>query len=204
MKRWHWLGLALLLAAIFTVGVGLGFLLPRFFGGGGSRRYLDTATVVKQVQALSELVTIQYTLEKVVVLEDVKWSEWLGTSRVLMVAHGVVKAGVDLGKVDARDIFISAKKISLVLPPAKITDAYLDDKQTQVVERTTGLLRTFDKDLEQSARAQALADIERAARHSGILKESEEKARLQLANLFHQLGFETVEFRGAPPPRPTD
>ena len=57
----------------------------------------------------------------------------------------------------------------------------------------------FDKNLESVARQQALDDIRRAARRGGILKEAETKAREQLANLFHQLGFDVVEFRDGGP-----
>jgi hypothetical protein len=195
-----WLRLILLvlgLAAFFALGIGVGIIAPRLAGLrlSDEKKYLNTDTVVQQVQTLSQLVTVKYVMEKVVVLDDVKWSEWLGTSRVLMVAHGTVKAGVDLGQITSHDVRISGRKIIIVLPPPAITDAYLDEKETQVIERTTGLLRAFDKDLEQTARQQALDDIERAARHNGILKDAKERAQTQLANLFHQLGYDTVEFR---------
>src|SRR5437762_2487316 len=73
-------------------------------------------------------------------------------------------------------------------------DAELDDHLTQVVERNTGFLRSFNKDLEQTARQNAIDDIRRAARSSGILKDAEERARAQLTHLCRQLGFEDVEF----------
>lgn len=189
------LTVAAFLAVCFAlVAVGLWFLR-----GSSSKRFYNTSTVIQQVQTLSQLVTVKYVMEKVVVFEDVKWSETFGKSRVLMVAHGVVKAGVDLGQLTAKDVRISGKRISIVLPSARVTDAYLDETKTQVIERTTGLLRAFDKDLEQTARQQALDDIQRAARHNGILSDAEERARTQLANLFHQLGYEQVEFSGQSP-----
>ena len=194
MNWWRAFFAAVVLTLVFALGIGIGFFAPRLLTR-ESRHFLNTATVIRQVQTLAQLVTVKYSVEKIVALEDVKWSEAFGTSRVLLVAHGVVKAGVDLGQVSARDVKISGKKISIVLPPARITDAYLDEKQTQVIERTTGLLRAFDKDLEQAARQQALDDIQRGARHNGILPDAEERARTQLANLFHQLGFESVEFK---------
>ncbi len=190
----------LLLAAVcFALGLGLGLGLPRWLGLKSSQRFHNTATVIQQVQTLAQLVTVKYSLEKIVVLEDVKWSETFGTSRVMLVAHGVVKAGVDLSQLQAQDVRISEKSISLTLPLPRITDAYLDEKLTQVVERSTGLLRGFDKSLEQTARQQALDDIQRAARRNGILKDADERAREQLANLLHQLGFARVEFRAPGP-----
>ncbi len=52
----------------------------------------------------------------------------------------------------------------------------------------------FDKDLEQTARQSAVNDIRRAAKISGILKDADDRAKAQLKNLFHQMGFTEVEF----------
>jgi hypothetical protein len=184
--------LAVLVLVIFVVGVWLGFTVPRWIKLGSGLHLANTATVVEQVQTLSDLVTVKYVLEKVVILEDVKW---YGENRVLLLAHGIVKAGIDLKRITAADVAISGKTISLRLPPPQIVDAYLDDKNSQVVDRTTGLLRAFDKDLEQTARANAVDDIRRAARTDGILVEADKRARLELELFLRQAGFERVEFR---------
>jgi len=183
-----------LLVAIFIGGLGLGYLLPPWLGLFPRRVVYNTATVIQQIQTVSELVTVKYVLERVVILEDVKWIAGLGESRVLLLAHGVVKGGIDLSKLQEGDVRISGKKVVIKLPPARIMEAYLDEKQTRVIERTTGLLRTFDKDLEQTARQNAVDDIRRAARTGGILTEADIRARAQLTNLFKQIGFESVEF----------
>ena len=161
----------------------------------------STPVILEQVQTLSQLVTVKYVMEKVVDLQDVQPFKDLvvqgwGDNRVLMIAHGVVKAGIDLSEVTNGDIEVSGKKIMLKLPPSRVTDTYLDEKQTQVVERTTGLLRTFDKDLEQNARQQAVLDLNRAAREAGILKDADDRARLELKTFLLQMGFDDVEFRG--------
>jgi len=182
------------LLVIFFFGLWAGFFAPRLMGWGTGSRVYGTATVLQQVQTLSEFVTVKYVMEKVVVLEDVKWYPG-GDSRVLLIAHGIVKAGVDFKQLNASDVRVSGKTVSLRLPPPKITDAYLDENQTHVVERTTGLLRLFDKDLEQTTRQRAVDDIRRAARTSGILKDAADRAHDQVRVLFLQLGFEQVEFR---------
>jgi len=177
---------------VFGGGVWLGFTVPRWMKLGSGLHMENTATVVEQVQTLSDLVTVKYVLEKVVILEDVKW---YGENRVLLLAHGIVKAGIDLKRVTPDDVTITGKTISLRLPPPQIMDAYLDDKNSQVIDRVTGLLRAFDKDLEQTARANAVDDIRRAARADGILDEADKRARLELELFLRQAGFERVEFR---------
>ena len=184
--------LVVVVLCLFGFGLFLGAVLSRW--STPSRPY-TSATLLVQVKTLSQLVTVQYVIEKVIVLEDVKWVAGIGENRVLMVAHGIVKAGLDLGKLQPGDLDISGKTITIHLPPAQITDAYLDEKQTRVIERSTGLIRAFDKDLEQTARQNAVTDIQRAARTGGILKDAEERARVQLTGLFLQMGFEKVEFK---------
>jgi hypothetical protein len=192
MRRLRQIFWTVVVLVVFIGGIWLGFTVPRWLKFGPGLHQQDTATVVEQVQTLSDLVTVKYVLEKVIILEDVKW---YGENRVLLLAHGIVKAGIDLKRITADDATISGKKISLRLPPPQITDAYLDDKNSQIIDHTTGMLRAFDKDLEQTARANAVDDIRRAARTDGILDEADKRARLELELFLRQAGFEQVEFR---------
>ena len=179
---------AIVVLIVLALGAWLGSSFRNLTGNTGANAY-NTATVVRQVQTLAQLVTVKYVMEKVVVYEDVKWFPG-GDNRVLMIAHGIVKAGVDLEKLKPEDIEFSEKRVRIHLPAAQIMDCYLDDRQTQVVERTTGILRTFDKDLEQTARKIAVEDVRRGARSAGILKDADERARHQLEKFFQQMGFE--------------
>ena len=197
-------GIGLLVLVIF----GCGLFVGGFFHALNARRAphaYNTAVILQQIQTLSELVTVKYVLEKIEVQEEppddwfrpwLPFRETLTWNRVILIAHGVVKAGVDLSQLKPGDVTIAGNRLSVRLPAAKVTDAYLDEKKTQVVEHTTGLLRAFNKDLEQTTRQNALDDIRRAARSSGILKDADERARSQLTHLVQQMGFEGVEFRG--------
>ena len=188
LKQIFWTTIGL---AVLFFGIYLGFTVSHWFQTGTGLRFENTATVVQQVQTLSDLVTVKYVMEKVVILDDMKW---YGESRVLLLAHGIVKAGIDLKRITADDVTISGKSISIKLPPPQVTDAYLDDKQSQVIDHTTGLLRVFDKDLEQTARENAVDDIQRAARNAGILNDADQRARLELELFLREAGFEQVEF----------
>jgi hypothetical protein len=184
----------LLVLAIFAIGIWLGIKFTSKSGSG--MHEVDTETVVEQIQTLSDLVTVKYVVEKVVVLEDTKW---YGENRVLLVAHGVIKAGINLQKLKPGDIAVSGKKITIRLPPPQITDAYLDDQKSRIIDHTTGLLRTFDKDLEQTAREEAVLDIRQAALLNGILNDASERAQLELALFLHQAGYDEVKFEGGKP-----
>jgi hypothetical protein len=104
------------------------------------------------------------------------------------------------------DVIVSGKTIAIRLPPPEITDAYLDDRKSRVIDHTTGLLRTFDKDLEQSAREEAVLDIRSAAVQNGIMDDATQRAELELALFLHEAGYQQVEFNGGKPfvPRSED
>ncbi len=183
--------LIVVIAAIFIVGVWLGNRLPGLLFG-SSRKVYSSATLLQQVKPLAQLVTVQFTLQKYVEQADVKW---YGENRVMLLAYGVVTAGIDLKQLQDKDIEVNGTNLIVHLPPAQIMDAHLDDSETRVIDRTTGVWRSPDKDLEQETRKIAVDDIRRDARNHGILKKADEQARALLANLFHQLGFTNIEFR---------
>jgi hypothetical protein len=79
-------------------------------------------------------------------------------------------------------------------PPVTITDVYLDEQKTRVLEHSTGLLRAFNKNLEAEARRQAVDELRRAARQGGIYQDAQLQAQQQLTNLFGRLNLE-VRFR---------
>jgi len=182
--------------AVLVFGIYLGVTVSRWRGSG--LRVENTTAVVQQVQTLSDLVTVKYVMQKVEIVDsppDSTLGKFVqGDNRVLLLAQGIVKAGIDLKKLKPDDIAVSGKKISIHLPLPQITDAYLDDSQTKVIERTTGFLRSLDKDLEQATRLNAVQDIRRAAQENGILNDADERARLELAAFLHDAGYEQVEF----------
>jgi len=181
-----------LLAIALGLGLAFGWTVVRLLRPDRTPRYTNTAAVLTHIQGLAQLVTVKYVMEKVVILEDVRI---YGESRVLLVAHGVVKAGVDLSKIERGDIEVDGTNVTIRLPRCTITDVYLDEDKTQVLEHSTGLLRRFDKDLQQNARREGLDAIRRAARDSGILDEAQTRAELQLRLFFSQFGFTEIEFR---------
>ena len=64
----------------------------------------DPVTIIREVQSLARLETIQYTVEKVITAEINQgvFGPLFG-DRLLFVAHGYVIAGVDMVDIDAED-----------------------------------------------------------------------------------------------------
>ena len=166
----------------------------------------NTATVIQQIQALSDLVTVKYVMEKVVIftnsstttlgqLPNVMKLPGFDEDRITLLAHGIVKAGVDLAKIKVDDVQSENKKITVRLPKAVVMDAYLDESRTQVMDRRSGVFRSFDRTLEQQARQYAWGEMNRAARAGGIEREAEERAKEQLQKLLRSLGYSEIEFK---------
>lgn len=155
----------------------------------------DPITIVREVNSLARLESIQYSVEKVVTAET--GQAFLGVlfgDRLLFIAHGMVIAGVDLASLTADDVYIENGLLFITLPEAEIFVATLDNDQSYIYDRQIGFLRRGSVDLETAARRAAEDEIEKAAINDGILQQAEENAEDFLRRLFLQMGFPEVVF----------
>lgn len=161
-------------------------------------------TIIRQVRALSRLETAFYTVEQVVTAESGQDAlAFLFGDRLLLVAHGQVVAGVDLGRIGDGDITVTADdRVMMVLPPAEVFLVALDSQGTYVYDRDTGLLG-MNPDLEADARRVAEEQILDAALEDGILEMADTNARVYLEQLITAFGFQEVVFiQATPTPTP--
>ena len=194
--------LAIVLVVVALL-IGLGFaagLAWFIMNRSAAPRIANTPSVVLQIQSLSELVTVKYVIEKVIFAEAPKTTtlDQLLPGRddkIILLAHGIVKAGVDLSRLRPEDVEIHEQTARIVIPKAVVTDQYLDENATQVLDRRAGLLRTYDQKLEQQARQEAVTQIVRAARLNGIEREANERAQQQLRAFLKSMGYQEVEIR---------
>lgn len=181
-----------------VAGAVLGFALvvgAYFIGSSKAPTAPRSPVVVRAVQELAELATIKQSMSHVFRAESEAGGQLariFGRDRLLLVAQGEVVAGIDLKDLKAEDIVVSGDTVSVRLPPAKILSSKLVEEQTYVVDRTTGLLIRFDRDLERQARLFALNHFVQGARGQMILPESGKRARLLIENLLKQLGYRNV------------
>lgn len=190
-----------LVVVALLVGLGFAALMAMFILRRSSTpHFANTPSVVIQIQSLSELVTVKYVIEKVIFAETPRTTtiDQLLPGRddkIILLAHGIVKAGVDLSRVRDEDVEVQGQHVRITIPRAVVTDQYLDESATQVLDRRTGLFRSYDLKLEQQARQEAIAQIVRAARLSGIEREANERAQQQLRAFLKSVGYQDVEVR---------
>ena len=154
----------------------------------------SSETVIKEMRSLNRLETATFTIEKIIDAgtSGNALSQFLFGDRLLLIAHGEVIAGFDLSQLPANSIAIDQSTLRLTLPSPSILVTKLDNTQTRVYDRRTGLLSKGDKNLEANARAEAEKIISQAACTGNILTEASKNARSQLTALFKSLGFTTV------------
>ncbi|MCB9135081.1 MAG: DUF4230 domain-containing protein [Anaerolineales bacterium] len=155
----------------------------------------DPITVIHEIRALARLETVQYSVEKVITAETGQglFGSLFG-DKLLFVAHGVVVAGVDLGKLGPEDMKLENGVLYVHLPAPEIFIATLDNDKSYVYDRDTGLLTKGDVNLETNARRLAEDAVIEAALEDGILQLAGQNAESYFSILFRDLGYPEVIF----------
>jgi hypothetical protein len=191
------------LLALFAIGLivwlatGTGLLSFLRAYRAGTLIHVDQPTVVRQIQQLQRLETVSFTMDKIISGEHDSpyMPKFLVSDRLLLVVHGEVIGGVDLSKLQLNDVVVQDQSISLRLPQAQILVTRLDNAQTRVYSRDTGLFSSPDPNLESEVRQEAERQLQEAAMQGDILKTADGNARTTISSLLQGLGFKKVDFR---------
>jgi len=205
-RRSHWL-LAMLAGAILAVlligsavwlSTGLGLLrLMGLARGGATLINVSQPTVVRQIQQLQRLESVNYTMDKIISgeRENAYFPKFLAGDRLLLVVHGEVIGGIDLAKLQPSDVSVTGRSISLRIPPAEIFTTRIDNSKTRVYSRDTGLFTSPDPNLESEVREAAEHQLQRAALQDGVLNTATQNAQSTLTTLLKGLGFDHIDIR---------
>jgi hypothetical protein len=151
--------------------------------------------VISEIKSLGRLETVQFMMQTVIDLEREPtniWGQVFGTDELLLVASGDVVAGFDLAEVREQDITVRGDHVTMVLPPPEILYSRVDNEETYVYERKTGLFRKPDPRIETEARQLAEQAMIQRAEEGQILRQAETNGRLQVEALLRSLGFTDV------------
>jgi hypothetical protein len=155
----------------------------------------DPVTYINEIRALARLETIQYTVEKVVTIEQGQGTfGFLFGDKILFIGHGTVIAGIDMEKLQPEDMRFENGVLTVKLPPAEIFIAALDNEKSRVYNRETGALTKPDINLETLVRQSAEQEILKAALEDGILDQAQANAESYLFKFFAALGFPNTIF----------
>ena len=122
--------------------------------------------VVEGIMELDQLATVRWTEFVPVTREtggDILDRLFSG-EKVIVIATGKVKAGVDLGDIDKDQVSVNGDSVTVDLPEPEILSASLDEERTRVYHRDFSPLNIRPDDLVEEARLQAVVKITDAAR----------------------------------------
>lgn len=167
------------------------FFLLFLFGCASDETPRPEVFEIKEIGVLS---TTEYTIGKIVKLDDSQysWTKW-GSRKILIKTRAKVKAGVDFSKINKNDIKVKGKTIEIKMPAAEITTFSMDPKYTYTaMESISGLRDGFTQVEKNDFLKQGEDAIRKDLLGTGILKDAEKNATTFLIDFYKQLGYEKV------------
>lgn len=160
--------------------------------------------IVQRLKNIQELSTMVLTTETIVPTSaERKIGEIpLATTRLLYVARGEIRAGIDLSELQATDIKRSNNQLEINLPAAKILDSKIDVNRSRVYDYDRGFFNLgpdVAPQLQTLAQKQTLIKIVNTACSEGILNQANTKAKETITQFFANTGYQKVKVNIATP-----
>ena len=153
--------------------------------------------IVEKIRNIQELSTTVQTIETIVPasaerkLGDLS----LATTRLLYVARGEIRAGVDLAELTDADVRVTKNKIEIDLPPAKILDSKIDVNHSRVYDYDRGFLNLgpdVAPQLQTLAQRETLVEIVNTACSENILERANIKAKAAITQLLNSTSEQKI------------
>lgn len=229
-------------AAVFVAGVGAILVVAALILYGLYRRgdaFLDDVSnafsprpnptpaltarsvIVERLREAAELTTMVYTLETVVSESQSReiGGFTIGSTELLYIANGQVRAGVDLSKLRSGDVDVErrsgepigpeAESVTVELPAPEILGAAIDVERSRVYDLRRSLFGPVDPDLQSRAERYALTRIVEGACAADVLTQANERASVAVRAVLEAAGAGRVTIKTRtpgpcewPPPTP--
>lgn len=150
--------------------------------------------VLHRVRELSELTTTQFGMQTVVTASRGRnLGPFQFDTRLLYVAYGEVRAGVDLTLLGPADVVVDDNRtVSMLLPPPQMLDSKIDVNRSYVYDLQQGLLSPEAPDLQTEAERQALDQVIAGACQADILEQANRRAEVAMTGLLEAMEFEEI------------
>jgi hypothetical protein len=157
----------------------------------------ERALVVGKIQSAGDLVTSEFTVDKVVFGRKTKNLMWFKFNEANFMAYSQakIKTGVDLTKIQESDIVIAEDKINLKLPPIEVINfsyppsSFVED--SLISDPKVFLNKINLEDQEEFFRLAEL-DIRANLPHMGIVKTSQDHTRQMFHLMLRSLGYREI------------
>ena len=156
----------------------------------------EQGSILQAIQQTGKLVTVEYSLSKMVRANDNKTWYKQGDRRILISTEAVVKAGVDLQTIVAGDVSVDENSISLRVPPPQVFSISIPPDKIKVLYEDVSFFRQrFSAAEREALLRQAESQIRKLTDSLGILKTAQTNADLFLRKLLQQGGYQNIDIR---------
>lgn len=149
--------------------------------------------VFESIQQTGKLVTVEYSLSKMVKAADNRTWYKLGNRRILISTEATIKAGIDLQFITKDDVAVSGDAIRLQVPPATIFSIAIPAEKIKVLYQDVSFFRReFSAAEREDLLRQAEKQVRALAGSMGIVAAAQKNAETFLRNLLKQGGYTTI------------
>ncbi len=169
----------------------------------------NTAIIVKEINALAQLVTIT-SYNEVVIEEIINGAPIFnnpaiptilsvpnlryGDRKLVLIGKGRVLAGIDLTKLTHKEVFIKDDSISVTLPKAQILQTIINPSDYDTFEETGNWSDEETRAVKVKLRDKLINTVLK----EHILEKAEAKAKLVMESFIGTVGFKKVTVLSAP------
>ena len=164
-----------------------------FSGCQKNKRHL----VVSKIQNTAKLATTETIIDKVVIGQKEKRIGGLvkiGSAEFVAYSQAIVKTGIDLKKINRKDIIIDGNIIELNLPAVEVLDfAYPFEKYViDTLLSDNDIFNKIDVIDQEVFFRQAEIDVRKNLKYMGIIEQTQDNTRKLLESMLKNLGYEEV------------
>jgi hypothetical protein len=157
----------------------------------------ERALVVGRIQSAGDLVTSEFTVDKVVFGRKTKNLMWFKFNEANFMAYSKakIKTGIDLTKIQEHDIVISGDKIDLKLPPIAVINfsyppsSFVEDS---LISDPKVFLNKINLEDQEAFFRLAELDIRNNLQYMGIVKTSQDHTRQMFNLMLRSLGYQEI------------
>jgi hypothetical protein len=157
----------------------------------------DRGLVVGKIKKASKLATTEFTIDKVVFgvkRKKLFWVVKLNEAKFVAHSQAIIKAGINLEKLQAEDIKIDGKSISLTLPHVEIINFSYPAERFVMDTLISGkaFLNSISLADQEQFFQDAETDIRNSLQYMDIVETTEKKTRLLLETMLETIGYNEI------------
>lgn len=189
------------IVGLLCLGLGLLYLWSRPIRNNGldSTLPINTKTsILERIHLAGELTTGIASIQTIVKSSEAREMLRLqvGSTEILYVAVGEVRAGINLMELDEKALMIDGGKATVILPECRILDSKIDVNRSYVFDIKRSLVLSPQAlHLQTAAERQALKEIQEAAVQAGLLEQAQKQAQILVRYFLESSGVREVEFQ---------